>query len=49
MAPPEPRGAWRLAVLLLAVAWWGLAYAVELSVSDVATKSRWGDLKYFGV
>ncbi len=38
-----------LGVLLLSVAWWGLAYAVELSASDVATKSLWGDLKYFGV
>jgi len=32
-----------LGVLLLSVAWWGLAYAVELSASDVATKSLWGD------
>jgi PAS domain S-box-containing protein len=38
-----------LAVLLLAVAWWGLAYAVELSASEIPTKSRWGDLKYVGV
>ena len=40
---------WSLAVLLLAVAWWGLAYAAELSPGEVATKSRWGDLKYVGV
>lgn len=38
-----------LAVLLAAVAWWGLAYAFELSASDVASKTRWGDLKYLGV
>jgi serine phosphatase RsbU (regulator of sigma subunit) len=40
---------WSLAVLLVAVAWWGLAYAVELSVDDIADRSRWGDLKYAGV
>ncbi len=38
-----------LAVLLLAVAWWGLAYAAELSATELATKSRWGDLKYVGI
>ena len=38
-----------LAVLLGAVAWWGLAYALELSATEVATKSRWGDWKYLGV
>ena len=38
-----------LAVLLAAVAWWGLAYAFELTATDIATKSRWGDLKYVGV
>jgi PAS domain S-box-containing protein len=38
-----------LAVLLAAVAWWGLAYAFELSAGEVATKSRWGDLKYLGI
>ncbi len=40
---------WSLAVLLIAVAWWGTAYAVELSVDEVALKSRWGDLKYVGI
>jgi serine phosphatase RsbU (regulator of sigma subunit) len=40
---------WSLAVLLVAVAWWGTAYAVELSVDEVALKSRWGDLKYVGI
>jgi PAS domain S-box-containing protein len=40
---------WSLATLLVSVAWWGLAYAVELSVADIATKSRWGDLKYVGI
>jgi PAS domain S-box-containing protein len=38
-----------LSVLLLSVAWWGLAYAVELTVGDLGTKSVWGDLKYFGI
>lgn len=38
-----------LAVLLLSVAWWGLAYAVELSVGSIDAKTRWGDLKYAGV
>ena len=45
----DARMGWSLAVLLLAGAWWGLAYAVELSVDDVALKSRWGDLKYLGI
>ncbi len=45
----ESRMGWSLAVLLVSVAWWGLAYAVELSVEDVAVKSRWGDLKYVGI
>lgn len=40
---------WSLAVILVSVAWWGLAYAVELSVDDIAVKSRWGDLKYVGI
>ena len=38
-----------LCVLLVSVAWWGLAYATELSVTDLATKARWGDLKFIGV
>ena len=38
-----------LAVILLSVAWWGLAYAMELSASEIETKTRWGDLKYVGV
>lgn len=38
-----------LAVLLLSVAWWGLAYAFELSTADLADRLRWGDLKYVGV
>jgi serine phosphatase RsbU (regulator of sigma subunit) len=45
----EARMGWSLAVLLVSVAWWGLAYAVELSVDDIAVKSRWGDLKYVGI
>lgn len=40
---------WSLSVLLVAVAWWGLAYAAELSVDEIAAKSRWGDLKYLGI
>ena len=38
-----------LAVLLVSVAWWGLAYAVELSMTDLDARLRWGDLKYVGV
>jgi serine phosphatase RsbU (regulator of sigma subunit) len=38
-----------LAVLLVSVAWWGLAYAVELSVTGLDAKSHWGDLKYVGI
>jgi len=38
-----------LAVLLLAVAWWGLAYAFELSTTDLVARGRWGDWKYVGV
>lgn len=45
----ETRMGWSLAVVLVSVAWWGLAYAVELSVEDIAVKSRWGDLKYVGI
>jgi serine phosphatase RsbU (regulator of sigma subunit) len=43
------RMGWSLAVMLVAVAWWGTAYAVELSVDEIADKSTWGDLKYAGV
>ncbi|WP_374455350.1 histidine kinase N-terminal 7TM domain-containing protein [Nocardioides sp.] len=43
------RMGWSLAVMLVAVAWWGTAYAVELSVDEIAVKSTWGDLKYAGV
>jgi PAS domain S-box-containing protein len=38
-----------LAVLLLAVAWWGVTYAVELSTTDLGVRSAWGDLKYAGI
>ena len=38
-----------LAVLLLSVAWWGLAYAAELTVDGLPAKSLWGDLKYLGI
>jgi serine phosphatase RsbU (regulator of sigma subunit) len=44
----SPTG-WSLAVLLVAVTWWGLAYAVELSLDTITMRSMWGDLKYFGV
>src|SRR5688500_6119543 len=40
---------WSLAVMLVAVAWWGTAYAVELSADSWAVRSRWGDLKYVGI
>ncbi len=40
---------WSLAVMLVAVAWWGTAYAVELSADSLAVRSRWGDLKYVGI
>jgi serine phosphatase RsbU (regulator of sigma subunit) len=40
---------WSLAVLLVAVAWWGTAYAVELSASSPLVRGRWGDLKYVGI
>ena len=43
------RMGWSLAVLLVAVAWWGTAYAVELSADEVTVKSWWGDLKYAGI
>lgn len=38
-----------LAGLLLAVAWWGVAYAVELQADDLLDRQRWGDAKYAGV
>lgn len=39
-----------LAVLLLAVAWWGLTYALELSAgTDLPTRHLWGQLKYAGI
>ena len=40
---------WSLAVLLVSVAWWGLAYSVELTVDEIGPKSHWGDLKYLGI
>jgi PAS domain S-box-containing protein len=43
------RMGWSLAVLLMAGAWWGVAYALELGVDDIALKSLWGDLKYVGI
>ncbi|WP_457255119.1 histidine kinase N-terminal 7TM domain-containing protein [Pedococcus sp. P5_B7] len=38
-----------LAVLLVSAAWWAAAYAMELSTTDLATRGRWGDLKYLGI
>jgi serine phosphatase RsbU (regulator of sigma subunit) len=38
-----------LAFLLLAVSWWGLAYVLELSTTDLGLRGRWGDLKYVGI
>lgn len=40
---------WSLAAVLVAVAWWGTAYAVELSAREMSVKGLWGDLKYAGV
>src|SRR5689334_7267304 len=37
-----------LAVLLLAAAWWGGCYAMELSTPDLGAAGRWGNLKYLG-
>ncbi|WP_162598759.1 histidine kinase N-terminal 7TM domain-containing protein [Nocardioides gilvus] len=45
----ESRMGWSLALLLVSVAWWGLTYAVELTVDDVTDKARWGALKYVGI
>jgi PAS domain S-box-containing protein len=44
----SPAGA-ALAALLATGAWWGVAYALELSASEISTKSHWGDLKYVGI
>lgn len=38
-----------LAVLLLAVAWWGAAYAGELTSQGLGARQVWGDLKYVGI
>lgn len=38
-----------LAVLLAAVAWWGLAYSWELAAGSLTAKTHWGDLKYIGI
>jgi signal transduction histidine kinase len=38
-----------LALTLLAVAVWTLAYAFELAASTLAAKGFWGDLKYLGI
>lgn len=38
-----------LAVLLTSAAWWAASYALELSTTDLASRSRWGDLKYVGI
>lgn len=37
-----------LACMLLAVAWWGLTYALELSSTDLSVRQAWGDAKYAG-
>jgi PAS domain S-box-containing protein len=42
-------GALAFAALMLATAWWSACYLLELSGADVATKSWWAGLKYFGV
>jgi signal transduction histidine kinase len=38
-----------LVLLLLATTQWSLAYIVELTATDLATKEFWGDLKYVGI
>jgi len=38
-----------LLVMLLAALEWSVAYALELSVGDLATRQLWGDLKYVGI
>jgi PAS domain S-box-containing protein len=38
-----------LSVVLAAAAGWGVAYALELSAHDLATKGLWGDLKWIGI
>jgi PAS domain S-box-containing protein len=38
-----------LLLLLLASAVWSVAYALELSGADLATRQLWGDLKYLGL
>src|SRR4029450_9004807 len=38
-----------LLLILLASAVWSVAYALELSGADLATRQRWGDLKYLGL
>ena len=38
-----------LLLILLASAVWSVAYALELSGADVATRQLWGDLKYLGL
>ena len=45
---PSP-GAESLAVMMVAGAFWGLAYACELSSSDPGARMFWGELKYLGV
>ena len=43
------RMGWSLAAMLVAVAWWGFAYAFELTVGDIGRKTHWGELKYVGI
>jgi PAS domain S-box-containing protein len=38
-----------LLVMLLAALEWSVAYALELSSGDLATRQLWGDLKYVGI
>jgi PAS domain S-box-containing protein len=38
-----------LAVMLAAAGWWGLAYAIELAATDLATRKFWGDTKWLGI
>lgn len=42
-------GASAFAALMIAVVVWSVCYSLELSGSDIATKSFWGGFKYLGI
>ncbi len=45
---PAP-GAVPLTVLMLAVGWWALAYALRLTSADLETKIVWSQIRYLGI